>query len=52
VGQPDQQQKEERNRGEQRVECERARQKGDVVFVGGLQRAEEKPARRAIPGAA
>jgi hypothetical protein len=39
MAQADEQQEEERNRGEQRVECERASQKRDVVFVGGLQRA-------------
>jgi len=45
MGQSDQEQKEERDGGEQRVKREGARQKGDVVFVGGLQRAEEEAAR-------
>jgi hypothetical protein len=42
VGQADQQQQRERDGGEQRVEGERARQEGDVVFVGGLQRASDE----------
>jgi hypothetical protein len=45
VGEPDQQQEEKGYGGEQRVERERARQERNVVFVGGLQGAEEKPAR-------
>jgi hypothetical protein len=40
-----QEEKEERNGREQRVEGEGAREKRNVVFVGGLQRAEKKPAR-------
>jgi hypothetical protein len=51
VGEPDQEQEEERNRSEQGVEGESARQKRNVVFVGRLQRANDEAARRAIPGA-
>lgn len=49
MSQPDQQQQEEGNRGEERVERERARQKGDVVLVGGLQGAAEEAGGRAVP---
>jgi len=43
--QADQEEEEERNGREQRVESEGAREKRNVVFVGGLERAEKKPAR-------
>jgi transposase-like protein len=42
MGEADQHQQDERNRGEQRVEGQRAGEKRKVVFVGGLQGAPEK----------
>jgi len=48
-GQAQQEQQNERNRGEQRVEREAARQEGDVAFISGLQDPAEKPQRREVP---
>jgi hypothetical protein len=42
VSEADQQQQSERNGRQKRVEGERAREEGDVVFVGGLQRASDE----------
>jgi hypothetical protein len=42
VGEPDEQQQDEGNRGEERVEGERAREEGNVVLVGGGQRPAEE----------
>lgn len=44
--QADQNEQDERNGGEQRVERQRARQKGDVALVGGLQDAAQEAGRR------
>jgi hypothetical protein len=53
MGQSDQQQQDERNRGEQRVKRERAREEGNVVFVGDLKGAldETRPRSHARSGA-
>jgi hypothetical protein len=42
VGEGDQQQEDEGNRGQQRVEGERAGQERDVVLVGGLEGAADE----------
>ncbi|HSB53646.1 MAG TPA: hypothetical protein VLD58_04795 [Gemmatimonadales bacterium] len=39
MGEPHQQQQQEGNRGEERVEGERARQEGNVVAIGLMQGA-------------
>jgi len=43
LGQPREQQQDEGDRGQNGVEGERAGQKGDAVFIGGLQRPPGKP---------
>src|SRR4029077_15285750 len=48
-GQPHQQEEQERYRGEQRVEGERAREEWNVVFVGGLERPQKEAAGRNVP---
>jgi hypothetical protein len=45
VGEAYEEEEKKRDRGEQRVEGERARQERDVVFVGCLEGAEEEAAR-------
>jgi len=42
VGQPDEQEQDERDRREERVEGERAREEGNIVLVGGGQGAAEE----------
>src|SRR6476661_2451793 len=49
---PDEQQKKERDRGEQCVERQRTREERHVVFVGGLERAEEEAAGAEVPAPA
>jgi hypothetical protein len=51
VGERDQDEQDERDGGQERVEGQRARQKRDVVFVGGLQGAAEKAGGSAMPPA-
>src|SRR4029077_328901 len=48
-GQPHQQEKQERYRGEQRIGGERAREEWNVVFVGGLERPQKEAAGRNVP---
>lgn len=43
VGQSDQQEQDEGNRGQQRIEGQRAGQKRQVVLVGGLERTAKEP---------
>jgi len=49
--QADEQEQDERDGGEERVKGERARQEGDVVFVGRLQGAAEETAEGTMPAA-
>src|SRR4029077_18291146 len=51
-GQPHQQEKQERYRGEQRIEGERAREEWNVVFVGGLERPQKVAAGGDVPAPA
>ncbi len=51
VGQADEQQQHERDGREERVEGERAREKRQVVFVGGLQSPADEAGGRAMPPA-
>src|SRR5688572_31872110 len=51
VGQSDQQEQHERDGRQERVERERAREKRQVVFVGGLQSPADEAGGRAMPPA-
>ena len=51
MGQADQQQEDEGDRGQQRIEGERAGQKRKIVFISGLQRPAEKAGGRPVPPA-
>ncbi len=52
MGQSDQQQQDERDRGEQRIKRQRAREEGNVVFVGDLKGALDETAYAPMPGPA
>jgi hypothetical protein len=51
VGQADEDQEDERNRGQQRVEGERTGQEGNVVLVSGLEGAAKEAGGRTMPPA-